>query len=190
MYARLNFSHGTHRRPRLSVFDRLRRYRGVKICLSASCKIPGPKIRTGEIEDGRVRPDRRPDPDPHHPGGDSATTSGSRVDYQACLEACIPAGASCWTMATWSSSLRQSPGRRGPTTRVVLGGLLKPHKGVNLPGVQLDIPGFTHKDETDLNFGLELGVDAWRSRSCARGRCVPQCARRSTRHAPDAAACR
>jgi pyruvate kinase len=44
-------------------------------------------------------------------------------------------------------------------TRVVLGGTLKPHKGVNLPGAVLDIPGFTEKDEADLAFGLDLGVD-------------------------------
>jgi pyruvate kinase len=45
-------------------------------------------------------------------------------------------------------------------TQVALGGLLKEHKGVNLPGAQLNIPGFTHKDEEDLAFGLEQGIDA------------------------------
>ena len=45
-------------------------------------------------------------------------------------------------------------------TRVVLGGTLKPHKGVNLPGAELDVPGLTSKDIQDLYFGLELGVDA------------------------------
>ena len=43
--------------------------------------------------------------------------------------------------------------------RVVLGGILKSHKGVNLPGVPLNIPGFTEKDKADLDFGLEQGVD-------------------------------
>lgn len=42
---------------------------------------------------------------------------------------------------------------------VVLGGILKSHKGINLPGVTLNIPSFTKKDETDLKFGLEQGVD-------------------------------
>ncbi len=45
-------------------------------------------------------------------------------------------------------------------TRVVLGGTLNPHKGVNLPGAQLDVPGLTAKDIQDLQFGLQLGVDA------------------------------
>ena len=44
--------------------------------------------------------------------------------------------------------------------RVQVGGVVYPNKGINLPGTKLDIPGFTQKDEDDLNFGLELGVDA------------------------------
>jgi pyruvate kinase len=43
--------------------------------------------------------------------------------------------------------------------KVLLGGKLKSHKGVNLPGSNLDIPILTPKDLEDLKFGLELGVD-------------------------------
>jgi pyruvate kinase len=43
---------------------------------------------------------------------------------------------------------------------VVLGGLLKPHKGVNLPGAKLNLPAITQKDEEDLHFGLQQGIDA------------------------------
>jgi len=43
--------------------------------------------------------------------------------------------------------------------KVILGGLLKSHKGVNLPGSNLDIPILTEKDLVDLRFGLEQGVD-------------------------------
>ncbi len=43
--------------------------------------------------------------------------------------------------------------------RVILGGNLKSHKGVNLPGSNLDIPVLTAKDLEDLKFGLEAGVD-------------------------------
>jgi len=42
---------------------------------------------------------------------------------------------------------------------VILGGLLKSHKGVNLPGANLGIPGFTEKDRDDLEFGLSQGID-------------------------------
>jgi pyruvate kinase len=42
---------------------------------------------------------------------------------------------------------------------VIVGGKLKSHKGINLPGAEIDIPGLTHKDEDDLAAGLDMGVD-------------------------------
>nr|MBA3433027.1 pyruvate kinase [Actinomycetota bacterium] len=43
--------------------------------------------------------------------------------------------------------------------RVVTGGVVEPHKGVNVPGVPLPVPSLTEKDFADLEFALELGVD-------------------------------
>ncbi|MBE0699290.1 MAG: pyruvate kinase, partial [Anaerolineaceae bacterium] len=43
--------------------------------------------------------------------------------------------------------------------RVIIGGPLKSHKGVNLPRAKLNIPGFTEKDRADLEFGIHAGVD-------------------------------
>lgn len=43
--------------------------------------------------------------------------------------------------------------------RVLHGGLLTSGKGVNLPGVRISEPALTAKDEADLEYGLELGVD-------------------------------
>src|SRR3546814_18385698 len=42
--------------------------------------------------------------------------------------------------------------------RVVVGGRLSDHKGVNLPGVALPIPALTEKDRADLAFALDRGV--------------------------------
>jgi pyruvate kinase len=44
-------------------------------------------------------------------------------------------------------------------TRVVIGGPIGDHKGINLPGVQVSIPSLTEKDLADLHFGLNAGVD-------------------------------
>src|SRR5664279_24992 len=44
-------------------------------------------------------------------------------------------------------------------TRVVTGGPIGDHKGINLPGVQVSIPSLTEKDLADLHFGLTAGVD-------------------------------
>jgi pyruvate kinase len=45
------------------------------------------------------------------------------------------------------------------TTRVVNGGPISDHKGINLPGVKVSIPSLTDKDLADLHFGLTSGVD-------------------------------
>lgn len=49
---------------------------------------------------------------------------------------------------------------RGFKAKIILGGILYSNKGVNLPGTNLDIPGFTDKDRADLKFGLDNNVDA------------------------------
>lgn len=43
--------------------------------------------------------------------------------------------------------------------QVVDGGVLKPHKGINLPGVDVSASSMTKKDLEDLNFGIEKEVD-------------------------------
>ncbi|MBP6386772.1 MAG: pyruvate kinase [Pseudarcicella sp.] len=44
-------------------------------------------------------------------------------------------------------------------TEVIYGGILKSKKGINLPGTKVSLPCLTEKDEQDLYFGLENGVD-------------------------------
>jgi pyruvate kinase len=43
--------------------------------------------------------------------------------------------------------------------RVIVGGDIPAGKGINLPSSRLDIPALTAKDEADLRFGVERGVD-------------------------------
>lgn len=45
------------------------------------------------------------------------------------------------------------------TTRVVVGGKVSDHKGINLPGVAVSVPALTEKDEVDLRWALRTGVD-------------------------------
>ena len=43
--------------------------------------------------------------------------------------------------------------------RVVVGGVLRSHVGINFPGHSLSVPALTAKDYEDLRFGLAQGVD-------------------------------
>jgi pyruvate kinase len=45
------------------------------------------------------------------------------------------------------------------TTRVVEGGMVSNHKGLNLPGVAVSVPAMSDKDEQDLRWGLKLRAD-------------------------------
>lgn len=45
------------------------------------------------------------------------------------------------------------------TCRIINGGELKSRKGVNVPGVRINLPGITAKDAADIRFGIEQGVD-------------------------------
>jgi pyruvate kinase len=44
-------------------------------------------------------------------------------------------------------------------TRVVVGGTVSNHKGINLPGVAVSVPALSEKDKEDLRFALHLTVD-------------------------------
>lgn len=45
------------------------------------------------------------------------------------------------------------------TTRVIVAGPVSNNKGINLPGVAVNVPALSDKDEADLRWGLELGAD-------------------------------
>ncbi len=45
------------------------------------------------------------------------------------------------------------------TTEVTVPGMVSNNKGINLPGVAVNVPALSEKDEADLRWGLRLGVD-------------------------------
>jgi pyruvate kinase len=156
---RLNFSHGTHD-AHAAVVERVREIaarldRPVAILQD----LAGPKIRIGDLVGGEpvVLRDGAPvtiTTDESVPGTErqlSTTYSALPRDVRHGDLILLDDG---------NLALRVVAvvGERVECT-VIHGGLLKPRKGMNLPGVALSTPALTEKDRTDLAFGLGLGVD-------------------------------
>ncbi|MGE5123430.1 MAG: pyruvate kinase [Acidobacteriaceae bacterium] len=156
--ARLNFSHGSHE-DHNQVYQRLRQAaKDLDRPITIMQDLQGPKIRTGDIENGQVElvPDQSLILTTQPVLGNSRMVS---VDFNQLPSSVKVGGRILLDDGNLELVVISSSGSQ-VETRVVLGGTLKPHKGVNLPGAKLDIPGFTEKDRQDLEFGLKLGVDA------------------------------
>jgi pyruvate kinase len=154
--ARLNFSHGSHE-EHAAVVVRLRKTAtevGRPICILQD--LQGPKIRTGELPpsgvelvDGQlITLSTQP--------GDVNTIP---VDFPDLPRSVVPGGRILLDDGNIELAVVSVEGQR-VQTRVVDGGILLSHKGINLPGGKLDIRAMTAKDEVDLAFGLSQGVDA------------------------------
>lgn len=162
---RLNFSHGTQAEHAVTI-ERARRLsaeRGRAVALLQD--LQGPKLRVGDLVGD--------DPVRLEPGalmtivagGDEFPGTAGRVwtsyerlaeDVAAGDQVLLDDGA----MALRVETVRRSDGGAGEVVcRVVDGGLLRPQKGINLPGVALSVPALTAKDEADLAFGVAQGVD-------------------------------
>lgn len=155
--ARLNFSHGSHE-EHAQIYQRLR---NISSELNKSVAIlqdlQGPKIRTGHLKEDCVEliPGKPFVLTTQQITGDDSCVS---VDYPDLPDALEPGDRILLDDGNLELVVI-STGENEVETRVVLGGELKPNKGVNLPGAHLEIPGFTEKDEEDLVFGIHLGVD-------------------------------
>jgi pyruvate kinase len=155
---RLNFSHGTHEEHarRLDmvrrIADRLRRPIAVMLDLQ------GPKIRTGTLAGGEPVTLRRG----QRFGITTAKVEGTAERVSTTYPA-LPAECRVGdTVLVDDGRIKLIVTLTEPsevTFQVVEGGVLREHKGINLPGVAVSAPALSEKDELDLAFGLEQGVD-------------------------------
>jgi pyruvate kinase len=154
---RLNFSHGTQA-DHAGTFDRIRAAasradRHVAILQDLS----GPKIRTGRLEGGQPIPLKRGQPlvvaigdDIGRPGRVTTTYGELAIRVKQGDRLLLDDGKV--ELEVESASPEEI------RTRVVDGGELGEHKGINAPHVPLR-SDITEKDQRDLKFGLALGVD-------------------------------
>ncbi len=118
----------------------------------------GPKIRIGEIDDGGVRLE---DGQGFVLTAAEVVGDANRVSvgYADHLEAALHPGDA---VLLDDGNLRLeviAVSANEVHCRVIAGGWLSSRKGINLPGVYLDVPPLTAKDLSDLELGRELGVD-------------------------------
>jgi len=156
--ARLNFSHGTQEEhARTITLIRSTSGRQQKP-VGILADLQGPKIRTGALEGGRsvtLRADSRFTITTQDITGNE---EGVSISYKR-LPSEVHKGDRI-LLADGLIELRVlSTARQRIVCRVVNGGDLNEHQGVNLPGVKLRIPALTEKDLGDLRFALECGVN-------------------------------
>jgi pyruvate kinase len=153
---RLNFSHGTHE----SHAELLRLIRAAEVHhalpLGVFADLQGPKLRLGTFAESPVRieagaPFRL---DLEKEPGDSHRAP---LPHPEIFEVC-KAGTMLLVDDGRIRLRVVSCGDDHLDTKVVIGGILSDHKGVNLPDVMLAVSPLTAKDREDLEFSLGLGI--------------------------------
>ncbi|NPV86410.1 MAG: pyruvate kinase [Anaerolineae bacterium] len=160
--ARLNFSHGSHE-DHLQAINTIRslskRYNKPITILQ---DLQGPKMRVGRLPEEGIK---------LQAGQVIVLTNTEEIETPAEIES----GSIPFEVPRLGDSLKKGDhillddgqlelevlevNKQRIRAEVVLGGTLYSHKGVNLPGVPLNIPCLTDKDKEDLTFGLQQGVD-------------------------------
>ncbi|CAF0856695.1 unnamed protein product [Rotaria sordida] len=166
--ARLNFSHGSYEYHKKSI-ENVRmaenltagesEYRPIGIALDTK----GPEIRTGILASGvnseidlqngmavRITTDKS--------FADKSSTDNLYVDYDNIVHV-IKSGNRVFIDDGLISLLVREVGDNYLQCEVENGGLLGSRKGVNLPGVPIDLPAISEKDKADLLFAVENDID-------------------------------
>ncbi len=155
--ARLNFSHGTHESHlQMMRFVREEAHR-LGRTVSILQDLQGPKIRVGQIRNGGVL---------LHKGQrltlttDEIEGTADRVyiDYLTLAQDVEVGRRILVDDGHIELEITDIIGS-DVVTEVVVGGTLRPRKGVNLPHIRTNTPSLTGKDIEDLEFGLESEVD-------------------------------
>jgi len=155
--ARLNLSHGTHQDhlEKIQTIRRLSDKLGKPVAILLD--LAGPKIRVGTVPDPGIS---------IKPGGIfvltnrdvSASEDAVSVNYRN-LPGEVKAGDRILLADGLMELVVVETSETDIVCRVVTGGTLTSHKGINLPTGTLSAPAMTSKDHKDLLFGLEHDVD-------------------------------
>jgi len=154
---RLNFSHGQHADLAVIVATIRELSQQRRRAVAILGDLQGPKIRTGRMQ-----------------GGQMQLTAGERVTittadclgadgiiptiYRALPQDVSPGDRILMDDGLLELAVEEVAGQEVRCT-VVIGGLLKDRKGINLPGVSVSAPALTEKDLADLDFCVAQQLD-------------------------------
>ncbi len=154
---RINFSHGSHEAHKKTINHVREVAKKHQYSIPVLMDLQGPKIRVGTMKDnGQIIKE-----------GDMITITTEDVEGSGTL---IPIDypnliddASEGNQILIDDGLLELKIVKKDTetlrAKVVVGGMLKSRKGVNLPDVDISMSSLTQKDIEDLEFGLKVGVD-------------------------------
>ena len=156
--ARLNFSHGTHEshKEKIDLIKRLRTEMNTPTAIILDVK--GPKIRTHNFINDGVELNE---------GDDFTFICGDEIlgdktqcsiSYKELYEDIKIGGEILVDDGLLRFKVTGVDGNK-IHTKVTVGGMIKNHKGVNIPNVIIRLPAITEKDIDDIIFGCKMEVD-------------------------------
>jgi pyruvate kinase len=155
---RLNFSHGSHEmhKETLDTIRELNDELGLNVAILAD--LQGPKIRTGKMTDNAVMLEN---------GSElniiTDEVLGTEKEFSINYSD-LPRDVSAGEKILLDDGklvlvVVETNGFNTIKAKVVHGGILSSHKGVNFPNTKISMPCLTEKDLVDLKFALEQNVD-------------------------------
>ncbi|RHP52948.1 pyruvate kinase [Clostridiaceae bacterium AF29-16BH] len=155
--ARMNFSHGTHeeQKARLDMIKKLREELNLPVAALLDTK--GPEIRIGDVEGGKLE---------LKPGQEFTLTTEEMLGTEKKVTITYK---ELYKDVEPGDSILIDDGLIGMEVvridesdivcRVKNGGFISNHKGVNVPGVELNMPFVSPKDLADIVFAVEQDYD-------------------------------
>jgi pyruvate kinase len=156
--ARLNFSHGDFAWHGTAIDDLRHASAKAGKRLTIMADLPGPKIRIGQLTE---EPIELKHGDSFVLTADDVPGDRRRVSVSfARLPEVVKAGDIIFLNDGIIQLRVVKVAGKNVDSIVLVGGELRSHKGLNLPGIDLGLCAFTERDRECLKFALESGVDA------------------------------
>ncbi len=155
---RLNFSHGNHE-DKARVIDLIRLIiKNEPYNIAILADLQGPKLRVGELENNRVE---LKEDDEFIFTREKMVGHNKKiyVSYPNLTTDVKPGERIFLDDGKMEVQVEEILNDTEVRVKVILGGVLLPKKGVNLPDSELTMPSLTEKDLADLDFILEQKVD-------------------------------